>query len=71
MSRTRHHGSKAKHKLFGRDWNWWKATPKAWNKTHHIRPRRAQERQQLDRALRGEHEQVWPLGNHKPHEYYW
>jgi hypothetical protein len=48
-------------------------TPKWWRKLHMTRPRRRQSRALCHRALRGEEydDLVFPLGNRKPHEYYW
>lgn len=71
MSRTYHHGDRAKQRKFGEHWWWYRATPSAWNHCFHTKPRRAQHRQLLHRVLRGEYEQVWPLGSRKPHNYYY
>jgi hypothetical protein len=71
MARTRHHGDKAKQRKFGSIWHWYQSTPSAWNREFHTKPKRAENRRLIHRTLRGDHEQVWPLGNHKPHVYYW
>lgn len=71
MSRTYHHGDKAKARQYGRNWRWFRATPSEWNRLHHTKPKRQQERRILHRVIRGEYEQVWPLGSRKPHVYYW
>ena len=73
MSRTRHHGDKAKARTYGRSWWWMRNYPKWWDHLRHTIPRRQAERQTVHRTLRdpdhGENE-VWPL-DHKPHQYYW
>lgn len=71
MSRTYHHGDRGKQRKFGERWLWYRATPSAWNRCFHTKPRRAQERQLIHRAMRIDYEQVWPLGSRKPHEYYY
>ena len=71
MSRTKHHGDKAKERVFGDLWWWYKSEPKWWNKAYHIKPRRAENKKLIHRVLRGDYEQTWPPGNRKPHAYYW
>jgi len=47
--------------------------PKWWDLTFHTRPKRAANRR-LERAVvKGKDPDniAWPLGNHKPHKYYW
>lgn len=48
-------------------------TPKWWRKLHMTRPRRRANTAFCHRAERGEDydDLVFPLGNRKPHEYYW
>ena len=71
MARTRHHGDKAKEREFGRLWWWYRSEPKWWRKMFHTRPKRAANKRAIQRVMRGEYEQVWPVGNRKPHSYYW
>lgn len=71
MSRTTHHGDKAKEKKYGASWHWYQSTPSAWNRMFHTKPRRVSDRAKLAAVLRGEEEQCWSLGNRKPHHYYW
>lgn len=48
-------------------------TPKWWRKLYMTRPRRRENRNLCHRILRGgEYDRlVFPLGNSKPHVYYW
>lgn len=73
MSRTSHHGRNQKKRTFGSSYWWMQNYPKWWDHIFHTKPRRAKERQALDRVKRdlynGENE-LFPL-DHKPHEYYW
>jgi hypothetical protein len=48
-------------------------TPKWWRKMYMTRPRRRENGVLCGRILRGEEYDglVFPLGNHKPHLYYW
>ena len=71
MTRTSHHGDKAKERKFGDIWHWYKSTPSWWNRIHHTKRRRAENKRLAKKVTRGETEQVWPLGNRKPHEYFW
>ena len=73
MSRTKHHGKKAKEKSFGDNWYWMRNYPKVWDYFMHTRPRRAAEKKaiglsKVDPDL-GENV-LFPL-DHKPHQYYW
>ena len=70
MSRTTHHGNKAKQRKFGDFWWAYGTTPSWWNRMMHNRPKRVEHRRMEQRVLRGEYEQVWPL-DRKPHDYYW
>lgn len=49
------------------------STPGWWVRLHMTRPQRYRARMCCHRVLIGEDPDgiVWPLGNHKPHEYYW
>lgn len=71
MSRTYHHGNKAKERKFGDEWRWFAACPKDWNRPFHTVPKRRKEKHLLHRVLKGEAEQVWPLGSRRPHVYYY
>lgn len=48
-------------------------TPKWWRKLHMTRPRRRENASLCHRIVRGEEYDalVFPLGNNKPHVYYW
>ena len=70
MSRTLHHGDKAKERQFGNDWQWLKNEPKYWRKMHKHRPRRREARHIEYKAVTEDLEQVWPLDS-KPWIYYW
>lgn len=70
MSRTYHHGYKAKERKFGDHWWWYRSTPSWWNRMKHERPKRAENRRRIHRVMRGEYDQVWPLSR-KPHIYFW
>lgn len=50
-----------------------KGTPRWWRKLFMTRPGRRENRALCQRIVRGEHYDglVFPLGNRKPHEYYW
>lgn len=71
MSRTHHHGDKAKQRRFGDNWWWYRSTPSYWNRLFHHKPRRQRERIQLHRVMRGEIDQVWDVGGRRPHIYFW
>lgn len=71
MSRTYHHGDRAKLRLYGERWWWYRNEPKWWRKMYHTRPKRRENTRRCKDALHGIEEQVWPLGNRKPHVYYW
>lgn len=50
------------------------STPGWWVSLHMTRPRRRANKALCQKLLRGDigcEEVVFPLGNHKPHEYYW
>jgi hypothetical protein len=48
-------------------------TPRWWRKLHMTRPRRRENRRLCQRILRGAPSDglMFPLGNSKPHVYYW
>jgi len=71
VSRTWHHGDKAKQRLFGNEWAWLSLCPAEWNRIFHTKPKRAMERKLLHKVREGHEDQVWPLGSRKPHEYYY
>jgi hypothetical protein len=68
VSRTRHHGSKLKAKLFGDHWNWMRVEPKDWRNVNKHRKRRAAVRRSL--LSKDWDNQVFPLDK-KPWVYYW
>ena len=70
MSRTYHHGDKAKQRAFKKHWRWLGSYPGWWDTLFHHRPRRQEERRLCRLAERGVDDGVWPLGR-KPHKYYW
>ena len=47
--------------------------PAWWDRTFHIRPRRAAAKRLERQVMQGADPDglVWPLGNSKPHKYYW
>lgn len=45
--------------------------PRHWRKVHMTRPRRRVEKGLCRRVIGGASDQVWPLGNRRPHEYFW
>jgi hypothetical protein len=47
--------------------------PKSWDIIYHRRPRRRESRALEKKIMKGydADEIVWPVGNHKPHTYYW
>lgn len=49
------------------------STPGYWVHIYMTRPRRQENRHLCHRVLSGDDPDgiVWPVGNHKPHEYYW
>ena len=66
MSRTKHHGNKAKERLFGANWRWMEKEPKWWRQEFNHTPCRARERNKLSK-LEFEDYPDWK----KPHVYYW
>ena len=70
MARTRHHGNRAKERLFGIDeWRWLGNEPKWWRTMHKHRKQRNACRDCKIEVMKGL-EPTWPLDK-KPHEYYW
>lgn len=73
MSRTFHHGDRAKQKKFGTNWHWMSNEPKWWRKIMFTRPRRSQTRAAMNEVLSSismEDDTKFPLDK-KPHNYYW
>jgi hypothetical protein len=70
VSRTRHHGDKAKERTHGDSWRWLGNYPGWWDTMMHHKPRRQAERSIKHKILRGDEETLWPLDK-KPHIYYW
>lgn len=63
--RARARGDRSRH-----NWSW----PRWHDLIFHTRPRRRAEHAELVRVLHDEvdaDEALFPLGNHKPHKYYW
>lgn len=54
-------------------WLWLCNWPRWHDIEYHRRPKRRAERELIVRVLRGDDpdDLAWPLGNHKPHRYYW
>ena len=73
MSRTFHHGLKAKKRRFGKNWRWLQQTPGWWVNEFMTTPQRAETRDLLRRVLKlrdPEDAPLFPLAK-KPHLYYW
>ncbi len=73
MSRTWHHGDKAKQRKFGDNWRWYQSTPSWWVRICMSKPHRAGTRRLLaetHRLVDYEDAAEFPLAR-KPHEYYW
>jgi superoxide dismutase len=73
MSRTRHHGNKAKQRAFGDGWLWLQATPGWWVRVMMTRPQRRlasvwqrKAETSTDLELVGD-----PPSGRKPHHYFW
>lgn len=72
MSRTRHHGDKAKRRLFGDRWAWWHTTPGWWVRLKMERPQRAAVKAWEHKALRQDIDELDdPPHGRKPHQYYY
>lgn len=54
-------------------YNWLSNWPRWWDIQFHSRPKRREEQRLLTRIRQGDDGDnlAWPLGNHKPHKYYW
>jgi hypothetical protein len=54
-------------------YNWMGNWPRWWDIVYHTRPKRAHNRMLLAKLRAGADPDsiAWPLGNHKPHSYYW
>lgn len=52
---------------------WMQTYPKYWDVEFHTRPKRRKTRRCEIAVLKGADPDnlAWPLGNHKPHNYYW
>lgn len=73
MSRTYHHGNKAKERVFGSRWRWIHQTPSWWVREMMTKPQRARTRNLLKKVERMkdlEDPPLFPLAR-KPHVYYW
>lgn len=70
MSRTRHHGNKAKQRAYGKDWHWLQNYPGWWDTLYHHRPARQKNRKLIHDVSRGDNPTDWP-DHRKPHKYYW
>lgn len=53
--------------------HWLRHWPRWWDITFHTRPKRRVEQALLVRMRKGDDPEniAWPLGNRKPHRYYW
>lgn len=59
---------------YGEYWSRWMCCwPRYWDIEYHRRPKRREEQRLLVRIRQGDDPDgiAWPLGNHKPHRYYW
>jgi len=47
--------------------------PRYWDIQFHRRPKRRREREHVIQVMKGHDPDniAWPLGNNKPHQYYW
>lgn len=73
MSRTFHHGSKAKERRFGAEWRWLQATPSWWTRAMMTRPQRQHVRRLVKRTMElvdYDDAPLFPLAK-RPHVYYW
>ena len=70
MSRTRHHGYKAKERNFDEVRNTFGNEPKWWRKHFKHKKRRSELRQCLDAVEKGNDDVLFPLDK-KPWIYYW
>ena len=75
MSRTRHHGDKAKRLAFGDDWQWLRQTPGWWVKLKMTVAQRRGVRDWEHNAARTRRADLdtldLPPHGKKPHIYYW
>ena len=72
MSRTKHHGKRAKERTFGKNWRWM-TTPGSWTRLMMTRPQRQRVRKlsdDLKRLADLEDAPEFPVAK-KPHAYYW
>ena len=75
MSRTKHHGSKAKQRKFGDAWSWLQATPGWWINLFMTRPQRHKARAWERDAAKTSNADLdaldAPPHGKKPHKYFW
>ncbi|MBU2249140.1 MAG: hypothetical protein KKD77_20505 [Gammaproteobacteria bacterium] len=72
MSRTKHHGDKAKERVFGKGWRWLDYTPGWWVRLFMTKPQRQRVRklsEELKRLADLEDAPEFPVAK-KPHNYY-
>lgn len=55
------------------DYAWMRHWPRWWDIVFHTRPQRRRQRECVVAVMHGADPDgiAWPLGNHKPHTYYW
>ena len=73
MSRTKHHGDKAKQKAFGDNWKWLQSTPAWWTRLMMTKPQRrlaSMWQRKVETSTNLEEVDKPPHGN-KPHQYFW
>ena len=73
MSRTRHHGDKAKERAFGAGWRWLSQTPGWWVRLFMTKPKRAETTRLLKKVGRIpniEDAPEFPVAK-KPHKYFY
>ncbi|PHR93485.1 MAG: hypothetical protein COA78_32810 [Blastopirellula sp.] len=63
----------AKLEKHGVPYRWWQATPSWHNIIYNNRPKRRLNKALARKVVGGADQDdiAWPLGNHKPHAYYW
>ena len=75
MSRTKHHGNKAKERTFKDGWRWLSQTPGWWNRMFHTHPQRRAaklwERNVAKTATNDLDTLNTPPHGNKPHKYFW
>ena len=75
MTRTHHHGDKAKQRAYGGGWRWLQATPGYWVRLMMTRPQRRAAATWQRNAEKSAVHDLGELGDpphgRKPHHYFW